>query len=140
VGDEWSGDGGGREFERVLDALRTHLTDGTYQVGDRLPTQRELADRFDVSRDTVQRVLRALVTEGWIESRPGSGSRVIKAQRIQITTARRAKSGPMKLGPMIGEAFDEPEVALDVHTLTSQSLESAPSSWSRTRRSRRSTS
>ncbi|GAA2637387.1 hypothetical protein GCM10010307_34920 [Streptomyces vastus] len=47
----------------MLDALRSSLTDGTYQVGNRLPPQRELAARFDVSRDTVQRVLRALTTE-----------------------------------------------------------------------------
>ncbi|GAB2957006.1 GntR family transcriptional regulator [Streptomyces pseudoechinosporeus] len=107
----------------MLDALRTRLTDGTYQVGNRLSPQRELAAHFDVSRDTVQRVLRALTAEGWIESRQGSGSRVIKTQRIQSTTARSAKSGPMKLGPMIGVAFDEPEVALDVYTLTSQSLD-----------------
>jgi DNA-binding transcriptional regulator YhcF (GntR family) len=123
VGDERSGDGGGREFERVLDALRTRLTDGTYHVGNRLPPQRELAEQFVVSRDTVQRVLKALATEGWIESRQGSGSRVIKTQRIQTTTARRVKTGPMQLGPLISEAFGEPEVTLDVYTLTSQSLE-----------------
>ncbi|GGK74400.1 winged helix-turn-helix domain-containing protein [Streptomyces flaveus] len=107
----------------MLDALRTRLTDGTYRVGNRLPLQRELAEHFSVSRDTVQRVLKALVSEGWIESRQGSGSRVIKTQRIQSTTARSAKSGPVPLGPMIGEAFDEPEVTLDIHTLTSQSLD-----------------
>ncbi|NGO07911.1 GntR family transcriptional regulator [Streptomyces sp. HC44] len=123
MGDERTGDSGGREFERVLDALRTRLTDGTYQVGSRLPPQRELAKHFDVSRDTVQRVLRALVTEGWIESRQGSGSRVIKAQRIRTTTVPSAKPGHMRLGPMIGEAFSEPEVTLDVYTLTSQSLD-----------------
>ena len=86
----WVGDGGGREFERVLNALRARLTDGTYEIGERLPTQRELADHFSVSRDTVQRVLKALAGEEWIESRQGSGTRVIKTQRIQSPTAKAA--------------------------------------------------
>ncbi|MGW1966185.1 GntR family transcriptional regulator [Streptomyces sp. NPDC001935] len=43
-----------------------------------LPSQRSLADDLGVSRDTVQNVLKALAEEGWITSRQGSGSRVLK--------------------------------------------------------------
>ncbi|MFG2023509.1 winged helix-turn-helix domain-containing protein [Streptomyces sp. NPDC048825] len=119
----WVGDGGGREFERVLDALRTRLTDGTYEVGNRLPPQRELAEHFSVSRDTVQRVLKALAGEGWIESRQGSGTRVIKTQRIQSPTADAARVGrAVTLGRLINQAFEQREVTLDVYTLTSESL------------------
>ena len=120
----WVGDGGGREFERVLDALRTGLSDGTYEVGDRLPPQRELADHFNVSRDTVQRVLKALAGEGWIESRQGSGTRVIMIQRIQAPTAKTAQPGrAVTLGSLISEAFAQSEITLDVYTLTSESLD-----------------
>ncbi|MFC4466242.1 winged helix-turn-helix domain-containing protein [Streptomyces xiangluensis] len=116
-------EGGGREFERVLDVLRTRLTDGTYQVGNRLPPQRELAEHFTVSRDTVQRVLKALAEEGWVESRQGSGTRVIKTQRIQSPTAEAAQPGhAVTLASLIGKAFERPEVTLDVYTLTSESL------------------
>ncbi|MFE9649493.1 winged helix-turn-helix domain-containing protein [Streptomyces sp. NPDC006365] len=119
----WVGEGGGREFERVLDALRTRLTDGTYEVGNRLPPQRELAEHFSVSRDTVQRVLKALAGEGWIESRQGSGTWVIKTQRIQSPTADAAQPGhAVTLASLIGKAFEQPEVTLDVYTLTSESL------------------
>ncbi|GAA2637395.1 GntR family transcriptional regulator [Streptomyces vastus] len=48
---------------------------------------------------------------------------MIKTQHIQSTTGRSAKSGRMGLGPVVGEAFGEPEVTLDVYTLTSQSLD-----------------
>ncbi|GAA2637408.1 hypothetical protein GCM10010307_34950 [Streptomyces vastus] len=108
----------------MLNALRTRLTDGTYEVGNRLPPQRELAQEFDVSRDTVQRVLRALHDEGWIESRQGSGTRVIMTQRIQTSTAEAAHPGrAVTLGSLIGEAFERSEVTLDVYTLTSESLD-----------------
>ncbi|WP_461058639.1 winged helix-turn-helix domain-containing protein [Streptomyces pseudoechinosporeus] len=107
----------------MLDALRTRLTDGTYEVGNRLPPQRELAENFSVSRDTVQRVLKALAGEGWIESRQGSGTRVIKTQRIQTTTADAAQPGhAVTLASLISKAFEQPEVTLDVYTLTSESL------------------
>ncbi|MGW3283940.1 GntR family transcriptional regulator [Streptomyces sp. NPDC001002] len=117
-------EGGGREFQRVSDELRVRMTDGTYVQGSFLPSQRDLAEEFGVSRDTVQRALRELVDEGWIESRQGSGSRAIRIQRIQSSTPRatRTRRG-MTLGPLISEAFERPEVTLDVSTLTSESLD-----------------
>ncbi|MET9832869.1 winged helix-turn-helix domain-containing protein [Streptomyces sp. NPDC006385] len=118
-----SGDGGIREFQRVAHELRARMTDGPYTLGSFLPSQRDLAEEFGVSRDTVQRALRELVDEGWIESRQGSGSKVIKTQRIQSSTpkATRSRRG-ITLESLIGEAFEQPEVTLDVYTLTSESL------------------
>ncbi|MEU3614298.1 winged helix-turn-helix domain-containing protein [Streptomyces sp. NPDC006872] len=118
------GDGGGREFHRVADELRARMTDGRYPLRSFLPSQRDLAEEFEVSRDTVQRVLRELANEGWIESRQGSGSRVVKTQRIQSSTPRatRQRQGAT-LGPLLSEAFEQPEVTLDVYTLTSESLD-----------------
>ncbi|MFF3845957.1 winged helix-turn-helix domain-containing protein [Streptomyces sp. NPDC002328] len=119
-----SGDGGGREFHRVADELRSRMADGTYPLRSFLPSQRDLSEEFEVSRDTIQRVLRELVHEGWIESRRGSGSRVVKTQRIHSSTAKatRQRQG-MTLGPLLSEAFEQPEVTLDVYTLTSESLD-----------------
>ncbi|MGA6225640.1 GntR family transcriptional regulator, partial [Streptomyces umbrinus] len=59
-------------------ALREQLASGTFRLGELLPPQRYLASDYGVSRDTVQRVLRQLAAEGWIESRQGSGSRVVR--------------------------------------------------------------
>ncbi|MBG0854272.1 winged helix-turn-helix transcriptional regulator [Streptomyces spinoverrucosus] len=115
--------GGGRESRRVSGELRARITDGTYPLRSFLPSQRHLADEFGVSRDTVQRALRELADEGWIESKQGSGSRVVKTQRIQSSTAGATRSRRrVTLGPLVSEAFERPEVALDVYTLTSESL------------------
>ncbi|MER5216153.1 winged helix-turn-helix domain-containing protein [Streptomyces sp. NPDC002838] len=119
-----SGEGGGREFQRVADELRGRMTDGTYPRRSFLPSQRALVEEFGVSRDTVQRALRELVNEGWIESRRGSGSRVVKTQRIQSRAAKATRvRGEVTLTPFISEAFEQPEVTLDVYTLTSESLD-----------------
>ncbi|MYR43658.1 GntR family transcriptional regulator [Streptomyces sp. SID5910] len=116
-------DGGGREFERVAGVLRTRMTDGTFGLKSRLPPERELAEEFGVSRSTVQRVLRELRSEGWIETRQGSGSRVVRTQWIPSPTSSRSADRRASLGLLIGEAFEQPEVTLDVFTLTSESLD-----------------
>ncbi|MDX2544872.1 winged helix-turn-helix domain-containing protein [Streptomyces sp. WI04-05B] len=139
-------EGGGREFERILAELlgRMSVTEGepaVYALGSLLPPQRELAQEFGVSRDTVQRVLRELTREGLIDSRQGSGSRVIGvpepgraggaqpggAQPVgavrPVGAARIAHPGRTTLAPHIREAFTKPQVTLDVYTLTSESLQ-----------------
>jgi DNA-binding transcriptional regulator YhcF (GntR family) len=88
-----------------------------------LPPQRVLAEEAGLSRDTVQRVLNELKSEGWIETRQGSGSRVVRSpihlgKEPQETPRLRAA-----LGPFIARAFAQPTVQLDVFTLTSESLD-----------------
>ncbi|MFI7504275.1 GntR family transcriptional regulator [Streptomyces sp. NPDC049687] len=119
-----SSDGGGREFQRVSDALRARIADGTYPVRTFLPSQRDLAEEFEVSRDTVQRVLRDLAEGGWIKSRQGSGSQVIRVPRTQPSAVSEGRRlGGVTLGPVLDEAFERPEVTLDVYSLTSESLD-----------------
>ncbi|MFF1680910.1 GntR family transcriptional regulator [Streptomyces sp. NPDC058256] len=124
MGGARTGDSGGREAWRVAETLRARMADGTYPLGSQLPAQRELAEELHVSRDTVQRALRDLISEGWIESKQGSGSRVIQVQRIQSLTPRSPRSTRTPtLGPIISRAFEQPEVTLDVYTLTSETLD-----------------
>ena len=117
------GEGGGREYNTLLEELRVRIADGTYAVGQSLPTQREFAEEFGVSRDTVQRVLRELKGEGWIESRQGSGSRVVKSPIHSGKVPQQAPRLRAALGPFVTRAFTQPTVRLDVFTLTSESLD-----------------
>ncbi|MGW7817403.1 GntR family transcriptional regulator [Streptomyces puniciscabiei] len=121
---ERNAEAGGHEFLRVMEELRVRMADGFYPVDTCLPSQATLAQEFGTSRDTLQRALRVLRGEGWIESRQGKGSRVVRNQRIQSSTPRASRSRrQLTLGPLISEAFEQPEVALDIHTLTSESLD-----------------
>jgi DNA-binding transcriptional regulator YhcF (GntR family) len=115
--------GGGREFERVASELRARMTDGTYPSMSVLPTQRALAEEFGVSRDTVARVLRELCDEGWIETRQGSRSRVLRTRRVHSPAGDARPEATATLGSVVGRAFEQPEVTLDVFTLTSQALD-----------------
>ena len=58
--------------------LRTRVRDllAGLNVGDRLPSERELSERWNVARMTVRRTLDVLILEGAIERRQGSGTYV----------------------------------------------------------------
>jgi GntR family transcriptional repressor for pyruvate dehydrogenase complex len=52
--------------------IRGAILEGKLSPGDRLPTERDLAERFGVSRVTVRDALRALETAGLVEIRVGA--------------------------------------------------------------------
>lgn len=54
--------------------LRGAMASGRFAIGDRLPTERELALRFKVGRKTVRQALDELDREGLIERRVGNGT------------------------------------------------------------------
>jgi DNA-binding GntR family transcriptional regulator len=60
-------------YRTILDRLKA----GRYPVGARMPTEGELSAQFAVSRVTIRRALDMLVQDGYVESRQGSGYRVI---------------------------------------------------------------
>lgn len=59
--------------------LESLLTDDGIHAGDRMPTERELADRLDLSRATVRRVLGELEAEGLIIRHVGRGTYLLDA-------------------------------------------------------------
>lgn len=63
----------------IISQIRELIASDVLQPGDQLPGERELAVRLDVSRTSVRSALQALVTEGLLVSRHGSGFRVSTA-------------------------------------------------------------
>ena len=113
----------GGAVETVLTELRRRIVAQEYPEGGMLPSQRELATSFGVSRDTVQRALRELIEDGWIKSRQGSGSRVVKPPQTAIAAGGGARLRTAQMGWFVERAFTQAEVRLDVYCLTSESLD-----------------
>jgi DNA-binding FadR family transcriptional regulator len=76
--------------EKIRDKILSLIASGILQVGDELPSERELASMLMVSRETVRGAMQLLAGAGIVQVSQGSRTRVAKAdvrvQRIGITS------------------------------------------------------
>ncbi len=63
-------------WRSIYETLRAEVVDGSFNAGDKLPTEKELSERFGVNRHTVRRALAELSLAGIISVRRGSGAYV----------------------------------------------------------------
>jgi DNA-binding FadR family transcriptional regulator len=93
-------------YQQIARAITTAIHDGRYAPGDRLPSERELADDFHVSRPTIRDAMIALEFQGLVEARQGSGVYVtaqaapggedpaeMEVGALELTEARRLFEG-----------------------------------------------
>ncbi len=84
-------------FEQVAVQIEQRILNGELRSGDRLPTERELAEQFHVSRTAVREALKTLAQKGLVDMRPGRGTMVIDganaALQDSIGLAMRLKLG-----------------------------------------------
>jgi GntR family transcriptional regulator len=64
-------------YHRVFGSLQQRLLDGTYEVGQQLPTEDELAAEYGVSRATIRQAVGQLVQEGLVSRKQGRGTFVL---------------------------------------------------------------
>ena len=63
---------GKRAFEEIAEQIRAQLSRHSLRVGDRLPAERQLAEQFHVSRNTLREALRSLEIAGLLELKKGA--------------------------------------------------------------------
>src|SRR3954469_12096092 len=63
-----------RIYEEIVRQIKGMIGEGRLKSGDQLPPERDLAEKFLVSRTSVREALRALESVGLIEIRPGEGT------------------------------------------------------------------
>jgi len=60
-------------YQRVAESIATAIAKGRYAPGSRLPTERDLAEEFAVSRPTIREAMIALEIRGLVGAKKGSG-------------------------------------------------------------------
>ncbi len=61
------------KYLQIREAIRDEIEDGFYQPGSAIPSENELAERFDVTRLTVRNAVDALVAGGLLRRVQGKG-------------------------------------------------------------------
>lgn len=84
-------------YQQVADQLRTLIIQGELVSGDRLPPEAELGASFGVSRSTVREALRALASQGLIETTRGTtgGTFVTRIKAAAVTSYLETSIGLM---------------------------------------------
>jgi GntR family transcriptional regulator, arabinose operon transcriptional repressor len=65
------------KYRQVYEDLHTAIRTGSFQPGERLPSEAELGERYDTSRITVAKALKELQVQGLVSRRAGSGTHVL---------------------------------------------------------------
>ena len=76
------------KYRQVADVLRREIDNGTYAPGSRLPSENDLQQRFDASRNTIRSGLSLLVSEGLISSSQGLGYEVKSHEVFELNASR----------------------------------------------------
>ena len=61
-------------YDQVIEQIKSKIKSGEIKKGDRLPSEREMAESIGVSRASVREAIRALEVVGLVESRQGAGN------------------------------------------------------------------
>jgi DNA-binding FadR family transcriptional regulator len=97
---------GGNAFEITVARLAQAIKLGLVAEGERLPAERELAERLQVSRVTLREAIRALREAGYLESRRGrtGGTFVLPgAAAASVPPARALTNGRRLSRPLISQ-------------------------------------
>lgn len=82
--------------ENIASELRREILNGQILAPEKLPAERELAEKYQVSRGTVRAALSKLEKEKFIEIKPGSGAFVIhKTSVVPVSEVKNAN--PLEL-------------------------------------------
>jgi GntR family transcriptional regulator len=73
-------------YRQIAEDLRRQIEDGELAAGAQLPTELELREKYNASRNTVRDAIKLLITRGLVETRPGQGTFVMQKIVPFITT------------------------------------------------------
>ncbi len=71
-------------YEQVIEQIKNLIYEGKIKRGDKLPSERELKERLNVSRASIREAFSALEMIGLIESRHGEGTFIKKNQERNL--------------------------------------------------------
>jgi GntR family transcriptional regulator len=88
-------------YRQIADDLRNQIEARELAPGAQLPTEVELRDRYDASRNTVRDAIKSLISLGLVETRPGQGTYVTRRPDPLVTTLSAEHREPTTSEPDI---------------------------------------
>jgi DNA-binding FadR family transcriptional regulator len=105
-----------RVSQVIVDQIKTLIREGKLSTGDRLPSERDLCQRFNVSRVTVREALRVLEANGLIDIRVGARGGAFLATPTKEGLGERL-ADLMVLSPLTPAQVTEARTVIEVGIL-----------------------
>lgn len=103
-----------RLYEVVSDQLVAAIREAGLEPGDRIPSERELCERFGVSRTVVREAIRHLAAKGLLEAHSGSGVRVAPIGHRSVSDSIELYLSQRE--PLDADKLDEVRRSLELKT------------------------
>ncbi len=115
MGDEYEAVQSERLYTKIVDQIQRRILSGDLKEGDQLPSERELAEQFRVSRTAVREAVKALSEKGLVQIRAGRGTFVTNGtlQAVRDSLGRMMRIGQLDGTGDLVEVREiiEPEIA-----------------------------
>lgn len=84
--------------QQIAARIRDKISSGEYEPDSKIPSERELGEKYDVSRVTIREAMRVLEADGLIITRQGAGSfvrppaSIVRLARTRLSRSARARN------------------------------------------------
>ncbi|GAA0433790.1 FadR/GntR family transcriptional regulator [Lentibacillus halophilus] len=100
-------------YEDIAQKIEDQIHQSVYKEGDKLPSERELAEEYGVSRNVIREVIGTLREHGYAIVKPGKGAYITKLNNIVVTeTLKRMLQSDDPTGEEILEVREDLEIAI----------------------------
>src|SRR5258708_33025076 len=133
-----TGEGGGlivahARYQQIADRLRELITAGVFGPGERLPSEPDLIEEYQASRNTVRLAIALLTNQGLVVTRQGLGTFVQQPTRPFTALLSRVNVSPgghhADTGlPVVGAAASQPATARSAVVETAEASQSVAAS------------
>jgi GntR family transcriptional regulator of arabinose operon len=82
------------KYQVIIDDIKSEILSGNYNVGEKIPTESSIQEKYKVSRHTVRKAISELSKEGFLRSEKGSGT--------YVSNQYQSKSGGNSNSKIIG--------------------------------------
>ena len=77
-----------KKYQQIYQILKEQILEEKYLVGDFLPSENDLKEHYQVSRDTIRKSLKLLQEEGFIETVQGMGSQICRQAHFDFPVSQ----------------------------------------------------
>lgn len=82
--------------KQISNEIENAIKNGTFKIGDKIPSEPTLVKTFGVSRNTIREAVQSLIQAGVLESRQGNGTYVMSLGRFEANILNRLNNSNIR--------------------------------------------